>query len=109
MSFRAGDTVTITRDYAIDYRDCVDPKGLYGKVMAVKAGCIGVILVDEPSEFGVEMRFPVRFYDCDNYPCLVSHGEEIGAGHYIPYHYLKKISDKTFDGPSVSDLEELFA
>ena len=96
MKFSCGQIVKTTKERAIDYGDCEPSLGVF----TIPAGSCGEIIADR-LDFGIEYRYPVRFFSVENYPDL-GHGTDgkIGPGHYIPEYMLCHAED-----PSEGDLE----
>lgn len=103
MKFSCGQIVKTTKERTINYGDCEPSlvKSMKNRgIFTIPAGSCGEIIADR-LDFGIEYRYPVRFFSVENYPDL-GHGNDgkIGAGHYIPEYMLCPAED-----PSEGDLE----
>ncbi len=118
--FQPGDNVFLIGRYVADYSDVLnaDIDKQYQREYLIPAGSRGEI-IGRALDFYGEIRYPVRFFDTENYPQLFYSGEfeddpvprPIGPGHYIPISKLKYVaaSPQPELRVSDSDFEILFS
>lgn len=111
MKFSCGQIVKTTKERTIDYSDCepILVKSMKNRgIFTIPAGSCGEIIADR-LDFGIEYRYPVRFFSVENYPDL-GHGSDgkIGPGHYIPEYMLCPSEDTSEGDLEPFDLGSLF-